>query len=57
MAGNVNVTGPGRPTAVEKVKVKRLCNCSVQSLTRRRDPDARECWLIYYGDVHVGTIA
>jgi hypothetical protein len=25
MAGNVNVTGPGRPTAVEKVKVKRLC--------------------------------
>jgi hypothetical protein len=27
------------------------------ALTRRRDPDARECWLIYYGDVHVGTIA
>jgi hypothetical protein len=28
------------------------------ALTRRRDPDARhECWLVYYGDVHVGTIA
>jgi hypothetical protein len=27
-------------------------------LTRRRDHDRREeCWLIYYGDVHVGTIA
>jgi hypothetical protein len=26
--------------------------------TRRRDPDAhQECWRIYYGDVHVGTIA
>src|SRR5437762_3434553 len=28
------------------------------ALTRRRDPDrASEAWLIYYGDVHVGTIA
>jgi hypothetical protein len=28
------------------------------ALTRRRDPDAREeCWLIYYGDMHAGTIA
>jgi hypothetical protein len=27
------------------------------SLTRRRDPDSREeAWLIFYGDVHVGTI-
>jgi hypothetical protein len=27
-------------------------------LTRRHDHDRREeCWLIYYGDVHVGTIA
>jgi hypothetical protein len=26
-------------------------------LTRRRDPDAgQESWLVYYGDVHVGTI-
>jgi hypothetical protein len=26
-------------------------------LTRRRDPDAlQETWLIYFGDVHVGTI-
>jgi hypothetical protein len=26
-------------------------------LTRRRDPDRqRETWLIFYGDVHVGTI-
>jgi hypothetical protein len=28
------------------------------ALTRRRSPDARqECWHVYYGDVHVGTIA
>jgi hypothetical protein len=27
------------------------------TLTRRRDPDAaQETWLIYYGDLHVGTI-
>jgi hypothetical protein len=28
------------------------------TLTRRRDPDSREeAWLIFYGDVHVGTIS
>jgi hypothetical protein len=27
------------------------------ALTRRLDPDVRqECWLVYYGDVHVGAI-
>ena len=27
-------------------------------LTRRRSTDAREeCWHIYYGDVHAGTVA
>jgi hypothetical protein len=27
-------------------------------LSRRRDPEAREeCWHVYYGDVHAGTIA
>jgi hypothetical protein len=27
------------------------------ALTRRRSPDAlEETWLVYYGDVHVGTI-
>jgi len=26
-------------------------------LTRRRDPHRKDCWLIYFGDVHVGTIA
>src|SRR3984893_13561835 len=27
-------------------------------LTRRRSPDAREeCWHVYYGDIHAGTIA
>jgi hypothetical protein len=30
----------------------------MHALTRRRDPDARqECWLVYCGDVHIGTIA
>jgi hypothetical protein len=33
------------------------CACSPTS-TRHRDPDAHnEAWLIFYGDVHVGTIA
>jgi hypothetical protein len=27
------------------------------TLTRRRDHKRQECWLIYFGDVHVGTIA
>ena len=28
------------------------------TLTRRRSPDAQqETWLVYYGDVHVGTIS
>jgi hypothetical protein len=26
-------------------------------LTRRRDPNRANSWLIYYADVHVGTIA
>jgi hypothetical protein len=26
-------------------------------LTRRPDPHRPDCWLIYFGDVHVGTIA
>jgi hypothetical protein len=28
------------------------------ALTRRRNPNApQECWRIYYGDIHAGTIA
>jgi hypothetical protein len=27
------------------------------ALTRRRYPERHECWHVYYGDVHVGTIA
>jgi hypothetical protein len=26
-------------------------------LTRRRYPERQDCWHVYYGDVHVGTIA
>jgi hypothetical protein len=26
-------------------------------LTRRRSPERPDCWHVYYGDVHVGTIA
>jgi hypothetical protein len=30
----------------------------MHTLTRRRNPDARqESWLVYYGDVCLGTIA
>jgi hypothetical protein len=27
------------------------------TLTRRRDPDRTDCWLVHYGDVHVGSVA
>jgi hypothetical protein len=27
------------------------------TLTRRRYPERQDCWHIFYGDVHVGTIA
>jgi hypothetical protein len=27
------------------------------ALTRRRYPERQDCWHIYYGDVHAGTIA
>jgi hypothetical protein len=27
------------------------------SLTRRRYPERPDCWHVYYGDVHAGTIA
>jgi hypothetical protein len=26
-------------------------------LTRRRYPERHDCWHVYYGDVHIGTIA
>ena len=26
-------------------------------LTRRRYPERQDCWHVYFGDVHVGTIA
>ena len=27
------------------------------ALTRRRYPERPDCWHVYYGDVHAGTIA
>jgi hypothetical protein len=27
------------------------------ALTRRRYPERQDCWHVYYGDIHVGTIA
>jgi hypothetical protein len=27
------------------------------ALTRRRYPERQDCWHVYFGDVHVGTIA
>ena len=29
----------------------------MSALTRRRDPDRRDCWRVFYGDVCIGTIA
>ena len=36
---------------------RRRLNISMPELTRRRDPNCANSWLIYYADVHVGTIA
>jgi hypothetical protein len=30
---------------------------AMPNLTRRRYPERPDCWHVYYGDVHVGTIA
>ena len=33
-------------------------NAAMPELTRRRSPDSRdECWHVFYGDVHAGTIS
>ena len=32
-------------------------NAAMPNLTRRRYPERYDCWHVYYGDVHVGTIA
>jgi len=32
-------------------------NAPMPDVTRRLDPDRADCWLIRYGDVHIGTIA
>ena len=31
--------------------------CPMPALTRRRYPERQDCWHVFYGDVHVGTIA
>ena len=31
--------------------------CAMPNLTRPLHPDRADCWLVYYGDVHVGNIA
>jgi hypothetical protein len=30
---------------------------AMPDLSRRRYPERPDCWHVYYGDVHVGTIA
>jgi hypothetical protein len=32
-------------------------NIAMPELTRRRYPERPDCWHVYYGDVHAGTIA
>jgi hypothetical protein len=32
-------------------------NGTMPALTRRRYPERQDCWHVYFGDVHVGTIA
>jgi hypothetical protein len=32
-------------------------NIAMPELTRRRYPERPDCWHVYYGDIHAGTIA
>jgi hypothetical protein len=32
-------------------------NIAMPELTHRRYPERHDCWHVFYGDVHVGTIA
>jgi hypothetical protein len=43
-------------TGVEPATKLRL-NAPMPQLTRRRYPERHDCWHVYYGAVHVGTIA
>jgi hypothetical protein len=57
-----NPEGPAGRKDRRSVAIARNCrprfNSTMPELTRRRSPDAREeCWHVYYGDVHAGTIA
>jgi hypothetical protein len=62
---DVGGSNPSPPTIRHRRRLSTIAcspssrfNGGMPALTHRRDPDARfECWMIFYGDVHVGTIA
>jgi hypothetical protein len=45
------------PASVVGSVVASLQSIALPALTRRRYPERHDCWHVYYGDVHVGTIA
>jgi len=53
MAEPAGVTAAGPLPRPLPIGLMRLC----PTLPRRADPTRADCWLVYYGDVHVGTIA
>jgi hypothetical protein len=48
-----NSTGP----EISALRPGSRFNAGMPELTRRRYREIHECWHVYYGDVHVGTIA
>jgi hypothetical protein len=45
---------PPQPVAASR-SIKLAGLWGMPDLTRRKDPHRADCWLIYFGDVHVGT--
>ncbi|SHH07357.1 hypothetical protein SAMN05444169_5595 [Bradyrhizobium erythrophlei] len=51
-------TGGARPQPVADCSNRAAAlQWRMPALTRRRYPERPDCWHVYYGDVHVGTIA
>jgi hypothetical protein len=52
---DVGGSSPSLPTTVA-CSLRPRFNSAMPQLTRRRYPERPDCWHVYYGDVHVGTI-
>jgi hypothetical protein len=65
-AGRIQLTREPRPKSqrAPKPQPRRFAerrglgfDGAMPALTHRRYPERQDCWHVYYGDVHIGTIA